>query len=432
MAVQATQKLDDLQVVELEEFVKKGIEMFQKDHEFYDKYCNHIGWDAKAKEMTVRRVIKPKVTVAPTVAVEDIAPRPEQIAVERFRRRVNDYRNRINYTAEEVEYGYDDIKKIAVETLGDITTQHLDFIKGDPFFKSPCVVTYDTSILNTLAKIGIILKKNKARYYEDNKFACMLTPEDMEKLRVEVEGKGVVLAETTKEELAKTGAIAKYGKWLFIENGHDLMYDMANGKTNMVCFGRRPDGTLPVDCAMKHKVDVIYNELGTGVMTDVDGNITDDANNQRGSIAVNVIGLGAYINDDLCIINCELTTTAIELKIAEVEKTGFDALAPQDVNVTFVGTTNVGADLYGVTATTTSGLYKATANTVIKVVAKGLNSKTLTDMATTDWALTATSGTLADAKVLKYAKTNVANDTVYIELFNNPVAITITTTKTLS
>ena len=58
-------------------------------------------------------------------------------------------------------------------------------------------------------------------------------------------------------------------------------------------------------------VQVINNGLGSGIMIDEDGNITADDNHQKGSVAVNALGLGAHINDDMCILVCEFPVETI-------------------------------------------------------------------------------------------------------------------------
>lgn len=308
--------------------IKRKIEVFAKENEFFDKFVNHCKWDRGSKTMKSRRSVRPVVKEADVVkSAELVAPRPSKFAVETFSHSVDIYRDKVGYSAEDVLYGYDDIVKLAGDALGEIFTQKLDFIKGKPFFNSACSITYDTSLLKTLAKGAIVLQKNKAKPWSGGRYLAMLTPEALEKIREELEAKGTSISEPTKVDI-DSGIIGHYGRWDFCVSTHE--YFTKNATTQyMILLGRRPNGESPIDVASIDGVEVIHNPLGSGVLEDVDGNYTSDDNKQKGSIAMNANGLGAYVNDDLCVLKCEISINEIaKSDLDEESKTGFVSISP--------------------------------------------------------------------------------------------------------
>lgn len=314
--------------------VKRRIETFAKSREFFNKFCHPVNFDRGSKTMKVRRVVRPKVKpedIKP--AQELVAPRATKAAVETFVRSIDIYDDKFVYSREDVLFGYDDIVKIGGDTLAEIFTQKLDYIKGNPFIKSACTASYDTSRLKTLANVAIILKKNGAIPWANGRFLAIVTPETLEGIRVELEAKGSSISEPTKEDI-DSGIIGHYGRWDFAECPSDLLQKSASVHY-MVCMGRRPNGDSPVDVAKMKDVEVYNNGLGSGVVLDEDGNYTSDDNKQKGSIAMTAPGLGAYVNDDLCIIDVEVSETTIgESAINQAEKTGFESISPAS-SITF-------------------------------------------------------------------------------------------------
>lgn len=308
--------------------IKRRIETFHKSREFFNKFCHAVAFDRGSKTMKVRRTVRPRVKAEDVKpATELVAPRPIKAAVETFVRSIDIYDDKFVYSREDVLFGYDDIVKIGADTLAEIFTQKLDYIKGTPFIKSACTASYDTSRLKTLAKVAIILKKNGALPWANGRFLAIVTPETLEGIRVELEAKGSSISEPTKEDI-DSGIIGHYGRWDFAECPSDLL--QKNASTHyMVLMGRRPNGDSPVDVAKMKEVEVYNNGLGSGVVLDEDGNYTSDDNKQKGSIAMTAPGLGAYVNDDLCIIDVEVSETTIgESDINQAEKTGYASISP--------------------------------------------------------------------------------------------------------
>jgi len=92
----------------------------------------------------------------------------------------------------------------------------------------------------------------------------------------------------------------------------------------IVFLGRTEQGKSPVVVRKMGDVEVINNPLGSGVLLDEDGNITNDANRQVGSIAMNAKGLAAAITDDTCILVCEFSVATVNgSNLAMSERTEF-------------------------------------------------------------------------------------------------------------
>lgn len=299
--------------------VKKKIVEQAKEDEYFDKFCEHEPWEQGSKTMSYRRLIYPKVKPEDIkAATEGVAPRPTKIAYATFQTTVSDYRERTNYTDESKRYNFDDVVRDAGETLSYLFARKLDYLKGKPFISSKCTITAESTIIKTMRKAKIVLNKNLAKKWSGGSYLMIATPETLEILQDELEAKGSSLDEATKEELAE-GIISKKKGFVISECPSDLL--QKNDTTHYIIFlGRTAQGKSPVVVRKMGDVEVINHPLGSGVLFDEDGNITDDANNQVGSIAMNAKGLAATVADDMCILVCEFNVATVkgsELSMSE-------------------------------------------------------------------------------------------------------------------
>jgi len=407
------------------EGIKRKVELFFKSQEYFDKFVNHVKFDRGSKTMKSRRVVRPLVKESEVSAsAELVAPRPSKIVVETFSHSVEIYRDKVAYSAEDVLYGYDDIVKICGETLGEIGVQKLDFLKGKPFISSACTLTYDTSLSKTLSKGAIILQKNKAKPWANGRYLAMVAPETLEAIRVELETKGASISEATKEDIDK-GIIGHYGRWDFSSCPSELL--VKNSSTQyMVLLGRRPNGESPIDAAKIEGVEIIHNPLGSGVLTDVDGNYTSDDNKQKGSIAMNINGLGCYVNDDLCVLDCEVSVNEISKSILpEASKTGYVSHSYSGVEITLSAGTKTTMSLDGGRYDSSASKYYGAPSTIVAAKVKADEGEAFgsNSPATSDWSVTASKG----AKIVGFAD---GNKTCFVELSNGVEAFTITCTAT--
>ena len=300
--------------------VKKSIEMFIESNEYWDKFVHHSSVPRGHKVFTSRRLIAPKVNKDEIKErFEFVAPRPSKIAVVTFEKTVANYGDKAIYSREDLQYHFDNTVANISATLKEIARQKLDFIKGEPFFKSKALITpvgSPASILATAEKAAIILRKNKANRWDGVHYLAHITPEMLNMLRAEISAKGDRLSEPVKKELdGRTYDVYSYGDFMYSVTVSDLMYK--NASTQYIVFmGKRGiDGTSPIDVAKlqgESGIEVINNGLGSGVLVDEDGNYTSDDNKQQGAVAINMDGLGACVSDDLCILDCEFTASEIK------------------------------------------------------------------------------------------------------------------------
>ena len=301
--------------------VKKGIELFVESNEYWDKFVHHSVVPRGKRVYTSRRLIAPKVKKEDiSVRAEFVAPRPSKIAVATFTKTVSNYGDKAIYSRDDLQYHFDDTVSNIRATLQEIAIQKLDFIKGDPFFKSkatisPVSVNGTPSILATSEEAAIILRKNKVKRWGDGLYLAHITPEELKALRAEIAAKGDRLSEAVKKELdGRTYDVYPYGDFMYSVTTSDLMYK--NSSTQFIIFmGKRGvDGNSPIDVSKlegESGIEVINNGLGSGVLVDEDGNYTSDDNKQQGSVAINMDGLGACVSDDLCILDCEWSISEI-------------------------------------------------------------------------------------------------------------------------
>lgn len=293
--------------------IKKYVEGFAKKEQYFSKFTQKAKWDRGSKTIQFRRYVANKVAESDVKPIaEEVAPRPTSITVKTFQRSIKRYGGKWKYTREDTLYGYDNIVSIGADVLSDEITQYCDYVIGKPFFSGRAtqdlVSSGTTPILDTLDIIAIkFTRQNHCKPYANGKYLAMITPEVMAKIKAEISSKGSSLCEATKEQL-DSGVIGSYGRWLFTECPHNLA--VKDETTHyMVCLARRPDGQLPIVQSELGGVEVINNPLGTGILLDVDGKLTSDDNKQMGSIAWNIDGLTADVNDDLCLIRTEITAT---------------------------------------------------------------------------------------------------------------------------
>lgn len=342
--------------------VKKGIEMFIKSNEYWDRFVHHSKVPRGHKEFTSRRLVAPKVRPEDVrKRAEFVAPRPTKIAVITLSKTVDNYGDKAIYSREDLQYHFDNTVANIRATLQEIAVQKLDYIKGDAFFKSKATisavqVSSADNILKTAEKAAIVLRKNKAKRWDGQHYLAHITPEALMQLRAEIEAKGGRLSEPVKKELdGRTYDVYTYGDFLYSVTVSDLMYGgngLSAGKQWIVFMGKRGiDGLSPVDAAKlegESEIEVINNGLGSGVLEDEDGNLTADDNKQQGAVAINMDGLGACVSDDLCILDCQFTVAGGEIAGTEVKygastMSGFVSASPyaQVTIKAFDGTTEV-------------------------------------------------------------------------------------------
>lgn len=405
--------------------IKKMIELFVESEEYWDKFVHHSSVKRGAKTFSSRRLVKPIVKesdIAPRA--EFVAPRPTKIVVETFEKTIENYGDKAIYSREDMQYHYDDTVKNITDVLKEIAIQKLDFIKGAAFLASRAAITYDTSMLNTLSKGAIILRKNGAKRWANGKYLAHITPEEKKLLIAELEAKGSSLSEKVKVEInGVPEEFPAYGDFMFSETISPIMYK-SDSVQHMILMGKRGiDGNSPIDVSKlegESGIELIRNGLGTGVLVDVDGNYTSDDNKQQGSVAINMEGLGATVSDDLCILDCEVSVAEIKATaLLESEKTGFVSISGAEVELDLTAGSGTEFEVVGARYDSTGSKYYGNASTIVSVQVKASATKTLGDVTAADWSATyklASGGADKDAEIVAVVKTTAANDTLLVRV----------------
>ena len=422
--------------------IKKEIELFVGEEEYWDKFAHHSKVARGHKTFSSRRLVKPIVKEEDVVKrAEFVAPRPTKIVVETFEKTVDNYGDKAIYSREDLQFHFDDTVRNIADVLKEIAVQKKDFIKGKPFFNSACTLTYDTSMLKTLEKAVVILRKNGAKRWDGKHYLCHLTPEEKNKLRTELEAKGTSLSEKVKIELnGRAYDFDAYGDWIFSDTIVPQMYK-SDTVQYMVLMGKRGiDGNSPVDVSKlegESDIEIINNGLGNGVLVDVDGNYTSDDNKQQGAVAINIDGLGACVSDDLCILDCEVTVDEIKgSALPEAAKTGFVSISGAEVELSLSAGSNTEFAIIGARYDSTATKYYGNASTIVSVQVKASGAYTLGSVTAASWSATyklASGGSDINAEIVAIVKTTANNDTLLVRVPVNAYgALAIACTATAS
>jgi len=404
--------------------IKKGIELFLPSEEYWDKFVHHSRVPRGHRTFQSRVLIAPKVKESDiTPRAEFVAPRPTKIAVKTLERTVENYGDKAIYSKEDLQYHFDDTLNNIRATLKEIAVQKLDLIKGKAFVKSRAVITAvpvaAPKILATAAKAAIIFRKNKVKRWENGYYLAHITPEGLKELREEIEAKGNALSEPVKKELdGRTYEYYAYGDFYYSVTASDVMYK-SDSVQYIVFMGKRQiDGESPIDVAKlagESNIQLINNPLGSGVLEDVDGNITADDNKQQGSVAINMDGLGSAVSDDLCVLRCEFSINAIDEYVYENnDHPAFDVTGNKDMMVSRSGrdadwdlwtiaagdgTTYTAISLEGVNSSN-----KAYAGAYVKATVSATDTKTLGTVTKANWS--AVYDTNKTAEIVAYLDNN--------------------------
>lgn len=319
--------------------VAVNLEKFVASEEYWDKFAHHSIVPKGHKEFTSRRLIQPKVREEDIKkSAEFVAPRPTKIAVETFTKTVNNYRDKAIYSKEDLQYHFDDTVNSITYTLREIAVQKKDLIKGRAFASSRAVITPVTvsgalSLIATAKKAAVVLKKNKVKRWANGLYLAHATIETLQKLQEEIEAKGLSIPEKIKVTInGKLEELDRYGDFMYSVTESDIMYPDASHQLIIYMGKRGIDNASPVDVSKlsgESDIELINKGLGHGILKDEDGNYTTDDNNQQGVVAINMLGLGACVSDDLAILNCTVAIDEVApTALAQADKTGFVSTSP--------------------------------------------------------------------------------------------------------
>ena len=432
----------------------QGIELFIKSNEYWGKWANNEKVPRGHKDFSFRRLVAPVVNKADIrERAEFIAPRPSKIALATFTKAVRNYGGKAIYSREDLQYHFDSTIASIRATLNEEAVQTLDLIKGDAFVKSKAIITAEAygsavagstlNMIGTAEKASLVLLKNKAKRWDGVHYLAHITPEALKRLRDEVRALGQVLPEARKVELDGVSKdVYDYGDFMYSVTDSPVLYKNATTQYVVYMGKRGIDGISPVSVSKlegESNIEVIDNGLGSGVLVDEDGNYTADDNKQQGSIAYNIDGLGAAVNDDLCILDCEVSLNEVKQTALPLsEQTGF---ASRSGNLHFI-TESAGTKTHFkydagvfVDASDSNKAY-ASGNTIISVQVLADEGEAFSGGAaptSSNWTATyklTSGGDSINAEILAVVKTAVNYDTLIVKVPNECYSFTIASAAT--
>lgn len=314
--------------------IGESVEKFLDGAEYWDRFCHKSTVKKGHKTFSYRRLIKPDVSPEDIHEMAElVAPRPTKIALATFEKSVHNYGENGEYTREDLMYHLDNTVLSLTATLKEKMRQVLDLVKGSAFVSSRAVITYDTSLLNTLENAAIIFRKNEVNRWANGYYLAHVTPEMWKQIKAEIRENKESLDEKTKVSInGKEEEFPVYGDWMFSITTSKVVYKSASAQI-LVLQGRRGiDNESGVEVSQMEgfsKIEFGDNGLGDGLILDEDGNLTNDKNKQKGSCYINALGVGVSISDDLAVLNCEVAVSELSKSIVDMaERSGFVSTSP--------------------------------------------------------------------------------------------------------
>ncbi len=253
---------------------------------------------------------------------ERVAPQALSLTYAKVEYSASDYGTKIGYTAKEVYENADDV----VHDCGDELARWVVELKNrkriEALASSKSVITPADTVMATFLKArGLFLKKKGfVKRFDNMNWLAVTTTEIAEKLAEELlaaNGTNYGLPESAKVDLMN-GEVDNFKGFAVRTVDVDDYMSFTNESTNyqyIFFIGKPRDGGLP---AAEYKLDggagyQLYNNgLGSGLLTDKDGNLTTDDNHQQGTIAVNLRKLADVVTDDTCILVCKFALANID------------------------------------------------------------------------------------------------------------------------
>lgn len=418
------------------------IEKFIETAEYWDKFAHHSTVKKGHKKFSYRRLIRPDVKPDEVHEMAElVAPRPTKIALATFEKSVGNYGENGEYTREDLMFHLDNTVLSLSATLKEKMRQVLDIVKGKQFISSRAIISYDTSLVNTLDNAAIIFRKNEVNRWANGYYLAHFTPEMWKKFKGEVRALGQSLDEKTKVAInGKEEEFHVYGDWMFSITTSKVLYKSATVQI-LVLQGRRGiDGESGVEVSKMEgygKTEFGDNGLGDGLIYDEDGNLVNDKNKQKGSCYVNALGVGAGISDDLAILNCDVTVNEIKgSAIPTAALNRFVSKSGNEHEITASAGTKTHFVYTGARYDATASKYYANGNTIlaVKVVAdEGEAFSGGAAPASDNWTVTykeTSAGDSLNAEILAVVKGSVDYDTVIVRVPDHCYSFTIASAAT--
>lgn len=315
-------KLKDL-TIEQKAVVKKSIIVDGiLERGVFGQFVDEEKYAGNHSSVSWRKLVIPELSYEDIKFLEEgMTPKGSKMTYAEYVVATKSYGDYIEYTDEDVAFGYDNIVSDARVQLGEHAKQVKELRYVNAFGATTRTVTLDSTgsteiakIDNTLAKARNQLRKNGAKFIRGSKYACIAPIEFVSKLALLVADK---FDGSEKNAILKEGYIGTYG-------GFDF-YEDVNGKagTNAFFFGKSARGSAVKDIKIgSGNLTIETKKLGevAQAIKDETGAVVDvraDHLGQRGSVGYKVMGTMPTLVEDGLVLKCNLSSIITSVSAME-------------------------------------------------------------------------------------------------------------------
>ena len=249
---------------------------------------------------------------------ENIAPNNRSLKYATYRKTVEDYGTRHEYTAKAVEDNPDSVVTDAVEDLDGWTTDMKKFLAAGALAAThssvaPIEVSSKVVINSTMDKAYQILTDVlESEPWAGGEYLFVVPGAVRQALKNELlalngGNTAGILPANEQMKLVK-GYVGSWGGFsLFVPKGaNKILQDENNYYVYFI--GKTDRGANPLRRLTKKGAltQVLHHALGSGIMKNADGEIVPDYNHQKGGIGCNLKGIAYYIRDDRFVLKCTI------------------------------------------------------------------------------------------------------------------------------
>lgn len=306
--------------IEDKEAIEESIRRFPAAESFWDKFCDHKPWKKGAKRFSWRKLIKPDITVSDTTPlVEGVAPSPSKMVYAEYEDKVENYGGVYPYTKEAIQFRHDDTIADIAHEISYKTIMVPDTIIGKHMVTSKVQITAKSTLTDTFDKALVVFRKNKIKAFSNGKYVAVIVPELEATLKAELRAAGTSLPETKKSELFNGSCYDFDGFEIFVCS-EDYMYTKSGSSTvtytgTIVMLGQTQDGHKAECVTGNIAPEIIYNDLGSGVIKNSSGAIVSDANHREGSVAYNIDAIGVGTQYDYAKMTSAFSLTPVDADV---------------------------------------------------------------------------------------------------------------------
>lgn len=255
---------------------------------------------------------------------ENIAPKNRSLKYGTFRKVIEKYGTRHEYTAEDIEDNPDSVVADCVEDLEGWATDMKKYLalralKSTHSSVAPVEVSSKVKLVPTFDKAYAILSDVlEAEPWAGGEFLCIMPGVVRQNLKNELlalnGGNTAMIMQSNEQMKLIKSYVGSWGGFgvSVPKSASRVLQDATNyyifflGKTNK---GKNPLRRLTKKGKL---VDVLHHPLGSGIMKNADGETVPDYNHQKGGIGANLKGVFYYIRDDRFVLMCTIAKSKLD------------------------------------------------------------------------------------------------------------------------